>query len=608
MVFYVGWTTDKDTSATILDLHGTPNGIWQMQELWPDGAWHMAKSGSFDGSGRYDLIIGKIVDIYPFKFCDMTAGECTDQVTNDSFIPGGVGILWPKGTPTGGGGGGGGGGGVVVVTTPPGSFPTPPRFENWQDVPKWLGDVFQWSINTLTSSLNTIFGALASALWSLLPDWLKTAIQNLEKAGSTFTDFLTDPTAWFKAWVKGIFTEGSPSTATDLAAGSQSIFDSLSKTLASTTQAEDPLQDPIFGPILRYANELGKEVGTPTDASSAEGRIYQLFTTVEPILLSLVTIQFILEKIPTLNQTGTIELLNAILEARGIYAISRGTIQPYLDHNINRMLNYQLNQKYVNVLPDLGTQIDLYNKGYWTLGILNQYGPQESGISAGTIGQMQKATRALPGLDEFILYNHRHPEAPIDWAIMQDALRIDYERYGKVFDERKYGDIPVRTLKSAYAIGAVEEGDVNSRIARAGYRSDLLAGDAKSDAEIVHDYIVSPLTTSPLRSELSSTQRLYTEGLKTDMDLRAVAEKIYKSADELTSYMNASANLKQARTIRPKHFSASQLIKMSELGIDVSGILDSDIAATGLDDTHQGILKQYIQAVVSAKQASPAAA
>ena len=492
----------------------------------------------------------------------------------------------------------GGGGGQQTCTKPTGVDALNPI--------NWLS-YYQCLLSNAFNSIGTILGSIATDIGKAIAAAL-TAFWNTIFTG--WTDFWKALTAWFVSpidWLgsilAGLFKESSPSVIHDLATN---INDFLTSIYNWATGHQGSLKDPVNSVLNQVSNlgaTIGQELSTPTNPDTVQARIVQLDTLVTKLFLSLTTGETVMEGIPGMNRTGIMHAMLAYMEARGLNSIIRGTLLPYIEHNLNTALSYKLNADYHNILPDLATQIALRNKGYWSSGAFQLEGPRVSGIPPDELEQLRVLDHQEPTFIDFITWNRRHPDKPYDLSQHEDLIAFDLTRWGTVLEERQYADPSLRELKTNFILGFIKESDVDCGLTRLGKRKDLLPGQTKSDFDASKAYVTGGQILTVDKIALTAKLRLYLKGLATESDLQTAAARVYEEHDDLDTYMQGARDRKTLVDATPKHFTYTVLIKLAEAGIDIAKFTDADLAATGLDDDHQAALKDYIDTTVKAKKA-----
>jgi hypothetical protein len=502
---------------------------------------------------------------------------------------------------------------INVTTQIGGGGGTPPSPSSKCSEPSGSINPFDWLRYWACILSNTATG-LYQALSNLkipTPADISTALGNAWTSIFTeWADFwnglkelLTDPSAFVGRAVQGVIKEASPSVLDDFYNALLKFFQTAS-TLFKQTSIDHPTP-PVkpFQAIEDLGAQIGQMIAQPTNPDSVQAALHDLDLAVSQVFLSLMTGQQLVEDIPTLNKTGTANFALSWLEGRGMFDVIRGTIQPYLTHNTQLQLEYHLNEFYKNRLADLNTLINLYNKGYYSLGVLDQQGPRVSGLDAETIHQIQKSTRAIPGLDEFVTYNLRHPDTPINWSQLEDLLGLDFTRYGPVFNERQYADISLRFVQGAFDILDLSEPQIREmlRLTRLDPRPNAIL--QQSPLDIAVKVVMGRKAETVGLKALTAKTQAYLRGLATLQDVEELAKSVYASQQSRDWYLSYIQDEAKVHPPKAKHFGYALLIKLAESGQDITPFMDDDLKAEGWDDAHRAALESYVQSVIQAKSA-----
>ena len=431
-------------------------------------------------------------------------------------------------------------------------------------------------------------------LFSGLPSSWSSIQTTLSGYWTDFTNFLADPSTFFQSIVTALFKSSSPSVVDNLITQTQSTIKSVTDQIQSSSANQSWSNISSLSLIYNAGQSVGKQISGPVTVDTTESNIATLDSEIEAAFLTYGVFEFLIEKIPTLNDAGLVSLVHDWLEARGIFSIIRGTFEPYLQHNQLKMLDYQLNRNYLNTLPDLATLMRLYDLGKVTQSVYFDWGQQVSGIASDRFDLMRIAGHQVIGLEDLITWNRRHTDQPVNYATMQNNIGINYDDYGKYFNERQWTDPPIRVLATLAKLGKLTSGDFQSYLIRAGYRTDILPGQSMSDYNAMMLYFTDVLSVPVENKLLTSELKLYLNKQATVEQLQAVASTVYKNPNDLNEYMQTALNDYNAKWLKPKYFTYTQLVKFAEANVDVSAFMDVDLTAEGWDTAHKAALEQFI--------------
>jgi hypothetical protein len=486
-----------------------------------------------------------------FTYGFTTTGASIDSATWNPLQGGGLGG-------GGGGGGGTGGGGAPSAFVCP--APSKPASINIGDIIQWLGNIVYCAFQDIITAIHAAFGSLD--IGKALKDFWDSIFKDWAKFWDALRSLFTEPDRWLGDRVDGIFKEQSAPVSHRFVDGVWKLIHDFSNKYGGKYPVADPSKGDMLAEVKAFIDSIGADVGTPTSPDTVQARLEELDTKVFAIISGTFAAQAAAEAIPTLSRAGTAGMVMAWLEARGVYSIACGILEPYLQHNIVKNLDYRLNEFYHDSLPDLGTMIQLYNRDLYSLGTLDLLGSRVSGLDSATIHQIQKSTRAPPSLAEFQLFNRRNPGAGKDWNRYEDLLQLDFTRFGDVYAETAWTDISLRFIQQA---------------------ANLLKFDEPKIRRLYQLQGVNPNVDTVLGM---SALDIYTT-------ITLDRQKLYQQAIEGESKAT-------------KHFGYALLIKLAQDGIDITDVMSDDLTAEGWDDTHRGKLEQFIKDVVAAKLAKKA--
>jgi hypothetical protein len=516
----------------------------------------------------------------------------------------------------------------VSTTPPPTPPPSPPKTPD--DLTKLFNDIktgpSSWNLGDIAKYFGTILGdivqvgidvlgTITTDFWNALPDWLKNSITGFNNWLLWWDNLLKNPEQWFNQLVQGVFKKSSPSIAENASDAMASWAQKVSGKYATKDNPVGSLLMSILQPILDYGASFGTQLVTPSDVNDAQIKAAQLDDNLTKLFIGVGLTTYAIE-VASLGQveTGT-SLALAWLQARGIFDIIGKTVGPYYDHNIGRMLEYSLNKRFPNAIPDLASMMRLHRRGRMTTEVFNDLAAQVSAIRQDWLALMESSNLILPTIDDVIVWNRRHPNQAIG---MQDASKITEMDTSlsviegvttlDLLNERAYVDLGLQTVAMLYQLGKVDENDVKFEIALQGYRTKALPGQARSHADMAFQWVTSYRDLAWLRQELLQARTDYANGVIDQASLHDLASTVIQSDDGLKAFM-AAADFQKTRIGTPRTkaktpFTTALLIQLLKEGDINEAFVDDDLSAAGWDDKHHAALKRYIMNKVSASTSS----
>jgi hypothetical protein len=381
---------------------------------------------------------------------------------------------------------------------PPSVTCTPPSGLDAFDLTKWQAYFTCLINNGITDLKNTIsaeFSALGSSFSNIWPDWLKSGFSDALAAVKSIVSFLTDPSAFVSAVVKSLIKESSPSLLGDIQkAYSQIGIDVL-------PNYTDPRKTSVMGVITAlYEGIIGTYLGQLTTLISDPNLTpEQLQAQMQKLIITASADAeswgVLFEAIPWIDLSIAGDIVKASLDYLGTDAVKTDYIDKLLKASVSRKWEQAANTRFPLALPDPGTLTTLKHRSMITDAEYYALIAKAQGINQDFASKSSQASLQVPGIDDFIMWNARHPNASISLSKIAELVGLDYSHLSSIgvnladiFNERQYDDIPLRSVRSIYASGVLSEGDLDNIISRHRLRKDLLPGQSMSDFDIMKAY------------------------------------------------------------------------------------------------------------------------
>jgi hypothetical protein len=440
-----------------------------------------------------------------------------------------------------------------------------------------------------------------SAIWAVLPAWLKSGIKAFSAWWAQAQVALQNPEQIprdIALWLLGLSDSSQAKTATRLI--TQIIAQGANDSYAFATDTLEPIFTSVFQTIITNFNSniFTLAQNLETDPATLETAIVTQKQLASSQVLAWATL---LEFIPFINTSSVGELAKQALSAIGGDELHDRRVSAHFSAGADAIFQHEANALHLQGLPPTNVFQSLWAKGVMDLATFQKYAAQNDGLSPTNLGYLTNAARAPPSLADYIIWNLRHPDKAIPLNSVADITREDTVTFSNILNERQYADPSTLAVRTLSRLGVLPSGDIEALVARLGYRKDLLPGQTISDYDLMVQYYTLQQEVSLNTKLLASEEKLYLQGKVSATDLQTVAAKVYPDLTEQTTYMQYAANQLQAGVSEPKHFSYTQIIKFAEQGIDVAAILPGDLAATGLDPAHQNIIVQYLAKILQAK-------
>jgi hypothetical protein len=471
---------------------------------------------------------------------------------------------------------------------------------NIQDLMTGIGEV----LGGIGDVIGGIGSDIGSGIWNSLPKSITDWFTNWVDFFTGIHEFFTTPGAFYRKHESALWESGS-GTPIGMHVDSSSAYVKQRIADVKASQGSDiDIGRMIKDQVKAGFDSLGATFEAPVTVEGAldaatNAALSGLAVETTAAILALAT-----EWIPTENLSGLAFIIQGIVNSFGTGRFVSGRLFGTYEANVGKQLEYALNEKYQHTLESLNELVSQRRKGLITNDDFTLKAIRVSGLTGGMVNIHYKNSLAVPTFDDLIVYARRHNITNYDFGAMQDLVGINYLDYRTYFDEHRWNDIPIRTLKMVYQAGAIPIGDVDSRIRRQGLRSDILPGDTVSDFQVMHNYVTESQEATLEKQLLQSTLKLFLEG-KTDLaGLQAAASKVYSDPTQLTTYMATAQNKLEAektKAVKEKSFGYALLIKLAESGVDVTPFMDSDLTAENWDAAHRTAIEAYITATLAKK-------
>lgn len=298
-------------------------------------------------------------------------------------------------------------------------------------------------LNTFLSNTET---GIVNTLWNGLPDFLKTAITDMQTFIKSLQTIHDNPQEFVNKTMKA--------------------------TVTSLNELKGANQIDIFGDATKGINDLMKDVTnyfdsplTPAEADKRAVDTSLLALGVESGLFALAAAP---ELLPLENFTGLAFLIGQLADSLNTRAYIGDYWARKYDANVSRQVQKSLNSRYPNEHLDRATLLNLYVHNRIERSELDSSLAESGSLNPSRIDKLIKSTQMVPSLEDFMTWNTRHPSEAYDLNTLGAFLGLDFDRYYKVFHERLYGDLGIRQLQVAFDVLDLSEVQVREilRLAR----------------------------------------------------------------------------------------------------------------------------------------------
>ena len=445
---------------------------------------------------------------------------------------------------------------VPTVTPPTPPKPKPPtpspptQPTNPLDLAGWVSYAAQliaYSIDGLISQISDLMEWVIATFWKALPESLRNILGALERILRAMIRYALDPVA-FLNWVLHAWWTDEPSSPQENLTRNLSRVIKNAQTLA--TQPEQLLAG-ILQPLIDYSsivtNEINEVLDSPTEQAAMPQRAAFLYKKISEILAQFNTFAASAE-VASLGQIEAVSTAaDRILTQTGWRDISLDLRVQLYNANIGRHWQRFLNRLYLAGLPAgqeiiRARRLELIEQKDFETAIA-----ESDGINPKWSQILYDSSLDPPGLDDFITFNIRHPEAAWSWEKFSAVANIDVKRYLDIFKERQFRDPSITEARFMYETGSIDEAFVLDIVRRNRFRTEALPGQSKSDAQAVTDFLTSFQTRIWYRQELLALRASYMKGLSTEDVLRTSAGKLLTNPKAVEAYITAAKERKKVQ-------------------------------------------------------------
>jgi hypothetical protein len=495
---------------------------------------------------------------------------------------------------------------VAPPTTTTPSFPPTPSSINPIDWLNWLGLVIQWAIGNLWLGLSSVIGPLITAAWNAMPQPVQDFINGVVNTGKSLYQFFTDPSDFIGKVVQSLIAEKSPSLISDM----QKAYRTVGMNLAGSMVPNDwngpagvisdrfkAIIQTYMGPILEAASQQGI---TPEQRSALLQDIAIRATAdVEGWII-------LWQLLPLENLTILSQVARDVMDFMGLDALKTDYIDNLIEQSAGLSFEYGAKSKFMQAELDSGSLVRLYLQGRVGLADAQQSLANSMAYSPDRVSKLALAQLDSPSLDDIVVWNLRHPDRPLDLGNIANKVNADITlsldngvTAKDVFQEHAYTDVTLQILAQLYQLGLSDDSEVQNVIRRQGYRTDKLAGQTRSDADIVFNYVQAYRNYSWHRQDLMQARQAFAVGNISEAELKTTASSIIKSSDAMSAFLDSANTLKgrlgTPRTKAKTPFTYTQLAEMLKATVIDLAFVETDLKDAGWDQAHYNALLAYVK-------------
>lgn len=430
--------------------------------------------------------------------------------------------------------------------TPPSDddFPTKPDSANPIDWMKWLVEVIIWGFKKLSEWIAWGIFSAVKFVWDSWPDWQRNGVIEFIKSWFAFWAFMfrliTKPRETIINMIKGFYAPGSPS-----------VHEDIIKSAITNAYLGPENPQGYAGFLYDIINTIGK--WGKTDIEILEGLIRQevkiegikdvanaFYNKSKEVTLAVAGSALLTEWLSLGQVDGTDDFNDKLAELQGYPQVAAELRTVQAKANLGTMWEYFMNQTYRNKFPGTGELISIRRLELIEKDEFADVLAQQAGISEYWAEKLYASSLEPPTIDDYITYNLRHPDSAYELKDIMAIVNIDAERFGDIFEERKYVDPSITQARFMFEIKAIDRDQVFDIVRRNRFNTEVMEGRESSDAEDMTNYLTGFQTRIWLRQALLAGRANFIEGYVKEDELKEQAEELLPAEKAVDTYLQAS--------------------------------------------------------------------
>lgn len=430
--------------------------------------------------------------------------------------------------------------------TPPSNddFPAKPDSANPIDWIKWLVEVIIWGFKKLSEWIAWgIYSALLF-VWEAIPEWIRIGLFDFIKSWFAFWAFMfklmTKPRETIIEVITGFFIPGSDSI--------QEVLATSAATEMSRQYSPGQFKNPTIEKFLNIIGLAAEEdyailQGLVEQGVKVEGveMVASAFYKKSLEITTNLGMGALMTEWLSLGQVdGTDRLGDKVEEMQGFRAAATEFRTVQAEANLGTIWKYHINKKYPNKFPGTGELISIRRLELIEQEEFEDVLMQQGGISGKWAKLLYASSLEPPTIDDYITFNLRHPDKAKELKEIMAIVNIDAERFGDIFEERKYVDPSITQARFMFEIKAINRDQVFDIVRRNRFNTEALEGQEESDAEIMTNYLTGFQTRIWLRQALLAGRANFIEGYVKEEELKEQAAELLPAEKAIDTYLLAS--------------------------------------------------------------------